>query len=82
MRRRQAQLSYEAAAAGLAGAEISWADSRARYSMGMLGRTEFLQKETEYINKRTAFVSADLNLFQALQRYEWAVDGIIEETQE
>lgn len=78
----QAKLSYEAAAAGLAGAEISWADSQARYSMGMLGRTEFLQKETEYINKRTAFVSADLNLFQALQRYEWAVDGIIEETQE
>ena len=71
--------AYDAAFAGLAGAEIVWSNCQTQYAMGMLSRAEFLQQETAYIEKKVAFASADLGLFQALQIYDWAVKGIMDE---
>ena len=76
----QAKTAYDAAAAGLASAEIVWSNSQAQYAMGMLSKAEFLQREAAYMEKKVGFASADLSLFQALQAYEWAVKGIVSET--
>ena len=75
----QAKTAYDAAAAGLASAEIVWSNSQAQYAMGMLSKAEFLQREAAYMEKKVGFASADLSLFQALQAYEWAVKGVISE---
>lgn len=43
----------------------------------MLGRAEYLQEELKFTQKKTGFESADLELFQALETYKWAVKGIV-----
>lgn len=73
----QAKQSYDAAWTGLSGAETNWTNHQARYSMGMLSQAEYTQEEMTYIQKKTNFESAELSLFQALQNYEWAVNGIL-----
>ncbi|WP_125143382.1 TolC family protein [Clostridium transplantifaecale] len=72
----QTRQAYEAAATGFSGAKSTWSNAQTKYSMGMLSYAEYLQEEMSYIRKETDCKTAELNLFQAVQDYEWAVAGI------
>ena len=74
----QEKLSYEAARVGYNGARMSWNRARKQHSLGMLGASEYLQAEMEYIQKQTGYEAAGLSLFQALEQYKWAVKGLVE----
>lgn len=73
----QAEQAYDAARVGYENAENAWSGSQLQYSLGMLNKAEFLQHEAAYLDKKTGLETAELNLFQALQVYEWALKGII-----
>ena len=73
----QKKQAYNAAKTGLDGAEFQWNNTQNRYRMGMLSDTEYLEKQLQYMQKKMAFDSADLALFQALENYHWAVEGIV-----
>lgn len=73
----QKKQGYDAARAGLEGAKIQWKTAQDQYALGMLSIAEYLQKQMQYIQKKTAYESADLALFQALENYNWAVKGMI-----
>ncbi len=73
----QKKQAYDAAKTGLDGAEILWSNIQNQYRMGMLSDAEYLEKQLPYMQKKMAFDSADLALFQALENYHWAVEGIV-----
>lgn len=73
----QKKQAYDAAKTGLDGAEIQWSNTQNQYRMGMLSDAEYLEKQLPYMQKKMAFDSADLALFQALENYHWAVEGIV-----
>lgn len=76
----QAQKTYDTARVGLEGAELTWSGSQIQYSTGMLSKAEFLKREVAYLDKKIALETAQLDLFQALQIYEWAIKGIISDS--
>ena len=75
---QEAKQSYDAAQTGYRSAEITWNNAQAQYSMGMLSKAEYLQKEIAYIQKKTNYEAADLSLLQALETYRWAMKGIVD----
>lgn len=73
----QAKQSYEAARTGFSSAEIRWSNAGQKYSLGMLSEAEYLEEQIQYVQKKTAFESADLALLSAMETYDWAVLGIM-----
>jgi len=73
-----AQLASNSASTGMKAAERSLSSAKIRYSTGLSGKSEYLQSEQGYLQKKTAFEASGLNLFQAYETYEWAVKGITE----
>lgn len=74
---KQAKTAYDAANAGYSSAQLTWDNAKNKYGMGMLSGAEYLQEELKFTQKETGFESADLELFQALETYKWAVKGIV-----
>lgn len=72
-----ANISFDAARAGLDSARITWENAQKKYSMGMLSRTDYLQEQSSYIQKEFAFQTAELSLFQAMENYYWGVNGVM-----
>lgn len=68
--------AYESAATALASAEGDKHKADSKYSMEMLGRVEYLQQEMMYLQKKSASKVAELELTQAIENYEWGVQGI------
>lgn len=75
---QEAKQSYDAAQTGYNSAKIIWNNAQKQYSMGMLSKAEYLQKEIAYVQKKTNYEAADLSLLQALETYQWAVKGIVD----
>lgn len=73
----QAKTAYDAAKTGYQSAEISWGNTKNKNKMGMLSNAQFIQEEMQYIQKKTNYETAELNLFQALENYKWAVKGVV-----
>ena len=73
---QQAKTAYEAATAGYSCSQLVWNNVQKKYSMGMLSKSQYLQEELKYLQKKSNYESANLNLFQAYEIYEWAVRGI------
>ena len=46
-----------------------------KLSVGSIGRLEYLQQENAYKTKEIAVRTAELNLFQAMETYDWALKG-------
>lgn len=74
---QQAKISYQAAQTGMAGAGISWDLAEKKYQLGMLNETDYLQAEIFYLDKQNEFNSAELSLLQAIETYDWAMNGIM-----
>ena len=46
-----------------------------KLAVGSIGRLEYLQQENAYKTKEIAVRTAELNLFQAMETYDWALKG-------
>lgn len=75
---KQAKKSYDAAQNGYISAQIRWENAQRKQELGLLNEEEYLQEKIQYTRKKAAFEAADLSLFQALENYNWAVNGIAE----
>ena len=69
--------SYDAAAANYEGAKITWNGAQIQNSQGMVNRVEFLQMEAAFLESQSAYRTAELELHQAMETYDWAVKGLI-----
>ena len=74
---QQVKTAYDAAQSGYQSAQIAWNNAKSRYQLGMLGKAEYLLEEIQFIQKKAAFESTDLELLQALETYKWAIRGIV-----
>lgn len=74
----QAKTSYESAKAGYESACVAKSTADSKYQTGMQSRAEYLSEELSFQQKKAAMDAADLTLFQALETYAWAVNGIMD----
>lgn len=52
-------------------AEITWNNARSKNSLGMMSKAEYLQAEAEYLQQKSNYERADLELLQAVEDYYW-----------
>lgn len=77
----QAETSYSAAMNGWTAAEADKAQADRKYQLGMLSRQEYLAAETAWLNAKALKEQAAMDLISAMETYEWAVKGMMPETQ-
>ena len=69
--------SYDAAQTALAAANIAKESADRQYSLGAIGRLQYLQLQLSYLQQKMAADAAAMTLTQSILTYEWALDGII-----
>lgn len=67
---------YEAALTGYESACISKQSADTMFQQGMVGETEYIGLQLQYLQKMSEKESADIALFQAMETYDWAVKGL------
>lgn len=72
----ESKTAYDAANTAFAGAQITMNGNDLKYQMGMLGRLEYLQLKMAYLQQKAALRTEELNLTQAMENYNWAVEGL------
>lgn len=72
----QSKAAYEASLLALESANLTMAGNEKKYEMGMLGRLEYLQLKLAYLQQKMSADAASLNLVQAIENYNWAVEGL------
>ncbi len=72
----ECRTSADAADTALAAARLEWEGSTRRYRLGMIGRLEYLQAQMTYLQQESAARTATMDLFQAIEDYEWALKGV------
>lgn len=48
-----------------------------KYSLGMMGKLEYLSAQAEFLTSKSNKEVADIELFSAMEKYDWAVKGLI-----
>lgn len=69
--------SYEAALSEYGAAEQKMQAADRKYSLGMMGKLEYLSAQAEYLTSKSNKEIADIELFSAMEKYDWAVKGLI-----
>ena len=72
---RQKQIAWQLAQAELATEEQTMSAMETKRSLGMASDIEYLQEQSTYLSKQVAEQTADMALFQAIETYQWAVNG-------
>lgn len=72
--------AYDAALAEYEAAELSKAAADRSFSLGMLGKMEYLGAELQFLSAKASKVSAAMNLLSAMETYDWAVKGLLSST--
>lgn len=67
--------AYEAAQTGLAAAELSREAAERQYQLGLLSEVQYVGTQIAYHQKKAAKESANLELLQAMENYDWGVLG-------
>lgn len=49
-----------------------------KYQLGMMSQLEYLQQKAQFSKAETTLKVAELNLFQAMENYEWGKKGLIQ----
>ncbi len=75
---QQNRQAYEAAQSAFSAAQITMDGNETKYQLGMLGRLQYLQARMAYLGAAAAADTAALNLRQAIEDYQWALEGIME----
>lgn len=73
---QEKRLALQAAETAYQQAKLTWEGNQRRYQLGMLGKTQYLGTEIQYIQALAARDTADMNMLQALNEYDWAVKGV------
>lgn len=68
--------AYDAAATGFEAAEKSFGAATRQYQNGMLSEVQYVGAQIAYNQKKAAFESANLELWQAMENYDWGVTGL------
>lgn len=69
--------AYEASVSNYE-AEVQKMDmANRKNSMGMMGSMEYLKAQVDYLTAKAAKETADLDLFHAMETYDWAVKGLV-----
>lgn len=66
---RAAEAAYEAA-------QLDWKAARHKMDLGTMNRGDYLKAQTEYMQLRAKSGQAEIDLLEAMQRYDWAVKGL------
>lgn len=75
----QKQTSYQAVLSGYTAAEADKTQADRKYSLGMLSRQEYLSAEISWLTEKAAMEQAGMDLTAAMETYEWAVSGLIDQ---
>ena len=69
------QAGLDAAQSGMQAAELSKDAAELQYRMGMLSVSAYLGALKQYQAARTELNTADSSFFEALELYDWALQG-------
>lgn len=72
----QRRTEYQAALEAFESAALSYQSLQNKQIAGMLDRTEFLQGEAAYLEKKAAMEAAGMALYQAYETYQWELKGL------
>lgn len=75
---QQAKLAYDQASTNLAMEAKNMQKAELSYQIGSISRQDYITQQHAYASKQTAMKMADLSLFQAMENYDWAVNGLAE----
>ena len=78
---KQAKTAYEAALTSYEKAGLDQGKAERSFQMGMLSKITYLQSQMAYLQAQGAKESAYSDLYQAYTTYQWAVKGIISDSQ-
>lgn len=67
--------AYEAAQTGFAAAQLSRDAAERQYRLGLLSQVQYIGTQISYYQKKAEKESANLNLLQAMENYDWGVMG-------
>lgn len=73
----QSRAAYEAAGSAYESAAIEMNANEQRYAMGMLSRLGYLQARAAFLQQKAAYETAAAGLQQAMDTYDWALQGIV-----
>lgn len=68
--------AYEAACTGFEAARLNHEASERQYRLGLLSEVQYIGTQISFYQKKAEKDSADLNLLQAMEIYDWAILGI------
>lgn len=71
----QKQTSLQMAQAALESETASRNAADTKYQLGMVSQLEYLQIQAGFLGKQADVLTADINLQQAIETYEWALKG-------
>ncbi len=71
------KISYETAQLALSLEEVNKRDMDLKYQTGMASPLEYRQAQNAYLQKAIAVDTAKLDLFQAVENYDWAIKGLV-----
>lgn len=74
----QSRAAYEAAGSAYESAAIEMNANEQRYAMGMLSRLGYLQARAAFLQQKAAYETAAAGLQQAMDTYDWALQGIVD----
>ena len=78
---KQAQSSLTNAQAALDLEQIKMDQAERKMALGMIGRLEYLQQKNAFASAKVNVRTAELSLLQAVETYDWAVQGNLTLTQ-
>lgn len=78
---QQKKIAWQLAQAELATEQQSMSATETKRSLGMVSSLEYLQAQSSFLGKQIAERTANMSLFQAIEAYNWAVNGYLSQTQ-
>lgn len=77
---QQKKIAWQLAQAELATEQQSMSATETKRSLGMVSSLEYLQAQSSFLGKQIAERTANMSLFQAVETYNWAVNGYLSQT--
>lgn len=72
-----ARTSCQAAESAFAAAQLDWKAAKHKLELGSMNREDYLNAQVEYMESRAKSGRAEIDLLGDMQRYDWAVRGLI-----
>ncbi|MEY8354610.1 TolC family protein [Lachnospiraceae bacterium 54-53] len=72
----QSEIAYEEAKINFELENRNMEIAEQKKQLGSISSLEYLQQQTNYLSKKAEVTITDLDLFQAMERYDWFVNGM------